>query len=208
MINPKLYNLIFEVKFNIATFYNINRIRKKVIDNLRYSAGRTDILDIACGNSALIKKIPPRKGLYITALDMSEENLNISKINVCKDKKIGFIKANFPHINFKDKKFDNVIFSFFLHETNLTKIKESIELSKRLLKKDGRLIIADYSKTKFKALSLFYGLYFKMFEKHADEFINLDLTRYVKERGLKLLKEEKILFNSFRILVFTKTARQ
>lgn len=104
------------------------------------------VLDLGCGPGN-IAYLLAKKGGQVTGVNDSEEMLKVALDKEVKQKQdIHYIKHDFITLNkvLKGKKFDNVVFSFVLHNIYpVNKMFQAIKEARQKLKKNGMLFILD-----------------------------------------------------------------
>ena len=111
---------------NVAYY---NWIKRKIKD-------RKNILDVGCGNGALIRFLNNGNNNLI-GLDPSIDCVNIAN-NLNKNQNIKFLVSKFEEFEVKTNSFDTIVFVASLHHMEMDK---AILKAKSLLKKNGILII-------------------------------------------------------------------
>lgn len=187
-IISKFYDLIDILYFNRPSHSPRTGILKKIPHK------KCKILEVCIGtgtNSILIAE--NRKEADLVGIDLSKDMLEIAK-NKIKEKHITNIDTKLMDataMEFKDKEFDIVILSLVLHEVNENLRKAIIKEMKRVVKKDGSILIIEWDepKTIFRKLAF---ISIKLLEpKGFKAFLNLNFTEYFSAFGLQLIEEEK-----------------
>jgi len=175
------------------------------------------VLDIGCGNGPLSKILREEKA-KVYAIDISKKALQVMKKNL-KGVKINIKKASNENLPFKNNFFD-IVFSFCSFE-HVADIDKSMAEIKRVLKKDGQLVLemtpyyslisghhlynytllpAQYLPKKFIKWWIFRKSPYKVRSPQDawDQFMTLNKVsikatkRLVKKYNLKLLKENYV----------------
>ncbi len=133
------YNKVAQLYAN--TFQDI-KVRKDEFNFILAHFSKTDsisMLDIGCGNGALLNEFAPRitKGVGV---DASENLLTFAKELNHPNPHIEFKKVDSPQLPFKDNSFDVVVSLLSFRYLDWDLIIEEIN---RVLKQDGKLIIID-----------------------------------------------------------------
>ena len=168
--NPKKKKIKF--MFNeISKFYDIMNFimtlgvdklwRKKIVkklDNIKNGK----ILDIATGTGELAIEIKKKCSNKIYGIDISEKMIEIAYKKI---RKLGFnnIKlyvGDSQKMPFQNNFFDAVTISFGVR--NFENLNKCLLEIKRVLKKNGKLIILETSVPKSKFLKFIYKIYFKL----------------------------------------------
>ncbi|GAA0713099.1 hypothetical protein GCM10008904_26990 [Paraclostridium ghonii] len=124
----------FDGYYNVLN-YVYNAISKK---------GKNDILDIGFGTGVLTNKLY-EDGANIFGIDFSQEMINIAQEKMPNGV---FIQHDFNNklpIKLTSEKFNYIISSYAIHHLDNYKKVEFIEELEKLLKPDGKIIIADVS---------------------------------------------------------------
>ncbi len=135
-----------EDEYKSAKYYDkflhlfVWRIRKKVLQIVKKNQyGK--ILDVCCGTGNQLKLLK-KHGIEGTGVDLSKAMLEIADS--------GKIKANCfeqdaEKINFNDESFDMTMTTFALHEKSHSSAKTILNEMIRLTKKNGHVILVDFS---------------------------------------------------------------
>lgn len=123
-------NFIFKWFMRKAQKDSINMITKK-----NFSA-----IDVSCGTGEGLLMLMERTKNKLAGIDLSPEMIKIAKQKI-KDPKIELKQANVEKIPYKDNSFDVVLSTEAFH--HYTQPEKSLKEMKRVLKKDGELIITD-----------------------------------------------------------------
>ena len=147
----KRYDLINR----LLSFYQDKRWRKKAINLADINESHT-VLDLTTGTGELIKgvlkKVVPK---YIIGADFSVDMLNIAKEKISEE---DFVAADAQHLPFKDELFDRILISFGFR--NIMDKDLALKELHRVLKKDGKLIMLEFSQPRSRPLAAIYNLYF------------------------------------------------
>jgi len=131
----------YDLVNRIVSFGTDKIWRKKAIkEALNYLPKNPKILDVACGSGDMISewlKYTP----YITGLDASKGMLEIAKKRF---PTIPFYEGLAQKLPFEAESFDCLSISFGLR--NVVEIDRAIEEFSRVLKKDGILLILEFTK--------------------------------------------------------------
>lgn len=168
MLNKKklvknVFDSVFE-KYDIMNdimSLGIHRIWKKIAVSMYYPKDNDSILDLACGTGDISELIiNKKKNINITLAD-----ININMLNFCKKKlfnkgfikNINFVQTNGEYLPFKNKSFDCITIGFGLR--NFSNIKLSLKSLYKILKKNGKLIILEFSHPNNKLIYTLYDIY-------------------------------------------------
>ena len=111
-----------------------NWIKKNIENN-------SIVLDVGCGDGTLIFKIS-KKCKKVYGIDIDKKSINVA-IKDNKDDNVSFINDDFLKYNFKNMKFDMIIFVAAIHHMNM---KDALLKAQSLLKENGKIIIVGLSK--------------------------------------------------------------
>ena len=138
------------------------------------------ILDIATGTGDLAfaaqKAINPNK---IIGLDLSNGMLNIGRTKIEKRKlkdKLEFIQGDSENLPFADQYFDAVMVSFGVR--NFENLNKGISEIFRVLKKNGKIVVLEFSKPKKFPIKQTYFIYSKYFLPLFGSLISKDKSAY------------------------------
>ena len=146
---------------NDAMSFGMHRLWKKILVELASVGNEDVILDIASGTgdiSKLISKEYPSTSIFMS--DINYEMLSEGRdraINESFDNNCTFCQLSGEILPFKDGAFDLITVGFGLR--NFTNKEKGLEEMKRCLKKDGRLLILEFSKPINPTFSKIYDWY-------------------------------------------------
>jgi len=136
------------------------------------------ILDLGCGPGYYTKKII-QKGARVFAVELAKNYLNQAKKFVGENKNVEFLVADATRLPFPKEYFDKVLFTEVIE--HIPNYKESLKETKRVLKREGVLVISTPSK--FSPLNLAYSLKRKLkhytFNEHVHEFTSAEFKKVV-----------------------------
>ena len=146
---------------NDAMSFGMHRLWKKILVELASVGNEDVILDIASGTgdiSKLISKEYPNTSIFMS--DINYEMLSEGRdraINESFDNNCTFCQLSGEILPFKDGAFDLITVGFGLR--NFTNKEKGLEEMKRCLKKDGKLLILEFSKPINPTFSKIYDWY-------------------------------------------------
>lgn len=164
--------------------------RLKIIDLLKLQI-RENLLDVGCGTGILLvlaKKQYPH--IAMTGIDIDPKVLDIARNKTQKaNLEINYEKTSSASLPFADSSFSVVVSTLVFHHIPTEIKKQTLKEIHRVLKNDGRFLLADFGK---KEGVILYGLDFitKLF--HLPESITLQdnlqgkISTYMKEAGFKV----------------------
>jgi len=152
--------------------------RKKAIRLLKTSNPKT-ILDVATGTADFAIQALSLKPEKVSGVDISEGMLEIGRKKI-KKKNLGHIitleKGDSESLRFKDNNFDAVIVAFGVR--NFENIENGLANMFRVLKKDGKVIILEFSKPTSFPFKQIYSFYFKSILPIIGNVISKDDSAY------------------------------
>ena len=144
--------------FNRLFSLRIDLLWRKNLVNWMQSDDPKQILDVAAGTGELVIALWKKFGVKITAVDLSQEMLNLA------DKKIKELgaditiqKANAENLPFESNKFDAVSVGFGVR--NFENLEKGLSELRRVVKENGNVYILEFSKMEG-VLSPLYNFYF------------------------------------------------
>jgi demethylmenaquinone methyltransferase/2-methoxy-6-polyprenyl-1,4-benzoquinol methylase len=158
----------YDLLNNLITFGRHKFVKKQAINNLKLQLEKSspnaeiyNILDVCCGTGDISILLSEKFGQSskITAVDFSENMLQLFKEKTKNYKNISCLQADAMNLPFNDETFDAVFISFGLR--NLENYKEGISELKRVTKKNGFMVNLDTGKPK--GICGFFGKLFFSF---------------------------------------------
>lgn len=152
--------------------------RKKAVGLLKLSHS-LKILDIATGTGDFAieaVKLNPQK---IIGIDISEKMLSIAKEKIRKlhlEGKIKFQLADCENLPFENNSFDAVTVGFGVR--NFENLDKGLKEMHRVLKKDGKIVILEFSKPKAFPIKNIFNFYFKNILPFIGKFISKNREAY------------------------------
>jgi len=131
---------------NIAKWYDriiepLNRSLKQIGLKMYPPKAGMDVLDIGCGTGSHLK-LYQDKGCNVFGIDLSEAMLNVARQKLGDKADLQFLDAT--NTTFSDNKFDLILCSTVLHEMPHQVRLNTLNEAKRILKKDGRILLIDF----------------------------------------------------------------
>lgn len=144
-----------------------------------------DILDIGCGTGAHLKLYQDKK-CNVFGVDLSPAMLQIAEKKLGKSANLQRVDAT--ETGFSDNKFDLILSSTVLHEMNPKVRSDVLKEAKRLLKKEGRILIIDFHPGPIKKIK---GIYSKVIITVSEIFAGREhyknYRNFIKNGGLPSL---------------------
>ncbi|MBQ3512763.1 MAG: class I SAM-dependent methyltransferase [Lachnospiraceae bacterium] len=185
----KIFAGIYDIVIDGFYFKNYDKSpRKQVIGRIRNG---DRVLDICTGTGINAIKIAKRRpACNVIGIDISKDMLRIAKNKAEKEKmknlKLAYMDAQ--NLKFKEETFDKILISLVLHEMEEECARAILSEAKRVLKKDGELIITEWEKKKSWYQKILFLPVHLLEPKTYREFINKDMKKYFENFGLKLEK--------------------
>ncbi|GAB4349321.1 MAG: bifunctional demethylmenaquinone methyltransferase/2-methoxy-6-polyprenyl-1,4-benzoquinol methylase UbiE [Flammeovirgaceae bacterium] len=152
--------------------------RKQAIKQLKYEQPQY-ILDVATGTADLAIEaiyLNPRK---IIGIDISEGMLEIGRKKIEKKgltQLIELQKGDSENLPFKESTFDAVMVSFGVR--NFENLEKGLTNIHKVLKKDGTLLVLEFSKPNLFPIKQIYQFYFKFILPFIGKIISKDQSAY------------------------------
>lgn len=141
---------------------NVDKVWRRTLVNYARPQLESRILDVCTGTGDIAIEFARRGAGEIIGIDLSEEMLRIGegKIERMKlDGKVKLQRGDCLNLPFEDNTFDMVTIGFGLR--NIPDYERGITEMVRVLKKQGRLLILEFSLPENKLLSRIYRFYLK-----------------------------------------------
>ncbi len=192
--NYDMMNSILSLGFDRV--WRIEASKEAIINKKRYR-----LIDIACGTGKLsmqIEKISNinKRFIEIIGIDFDRDMLNIAKIKSSKQhSKIKFRIGDALKTDYKHDYFDVLTTSFALRDFD--SIEKFAKEAKRILKKNGKLIILEMAKPDRGIMKYLFRLYFKIMklegifiDRKAYEFLVESISTFDKNKLKQILEKE------------------
>lgn len=133
------YNEVAELYHNTFADIKVRSDEYKWISSHLPKSAKINLLDLGCGNGALLKELAGRisKGV---GTDISENLLKLAREHNKENRHITFEKLDGPELPFEDNEFDVVISMLSFRYLDWDPVMTEIN---RVLKPDGKLLIID-----------------------------------------------------------------
>lgn len=143
---------------NLISLGQHKKIKKHTVKSLPLQK-ESKVLDLCCGTGdiAILLSESFDKKIGITAVDFSENMLDIAMKRAKKHTNIAFIQGDAFNLPFSDEEFDAVFISFGLR--NLPDLRKAVIEMKRVLKTGGYLVNLDTGKPQG-FFAVLFDLYF------------------------------------------------
>lgn len=179
--------------------------RKKAVSYLKDLKANPKILDVASGTgdfAIATLKLKPEK---VVGIDISEEMLNMG-IQKIRKKKLDHIielkKGDSENLAFKEQSFDGLTVAFGVR--NFENLTKGLSEMYRVLKKEGKAVILEFSKPRVFPVKQVYNFYFRFVLPFIGKIISKDNAAYTylpesvnqfPEREEFIYELEKVGFN-------------
>ena len=147
--------------FNRLFSLRIDLLWRKSLVKWMESDDPKQILDVAAGTGELAIALWKKFGVKITAVDLSQEMLNLADKKIKQlgvEHEITIRKANAENLPFESNKFDAVSVGFGVR--NFENLEKGLSELRRVVKENGNVHILEFSKMEG-VLSPLYNFYFR-----------------------------------------------
>lgn len=117
------------------------RKQKSLIGEVFGNQDEKKVLDIGCGTGEYSNSFKPEN---YTGIDISSEYISHAK----KTKKGNFLVMDATNLSFPDNSFDVILIAAILHHLNDKDVNKVLRGAKRVLKKEGKILIMEDAKIK------------------------------------------------------------
>jgi len=203
---------------NIAAWYD--RIFERMNSGLRQIGMKMypvkagiNVLDIGCGTGAHLKLYQNEK-CSVFGVDLSPAMLKTAEINLGSDADLQLCDAS--NTPFDDNEFDLILSSTVLHEMPPQTRIDVLTEAKRLLKKDGRILLIDFHTGPIKK---FKGIFAKIritlaeiaagrehFKNYRNFMKNGGLPNLIESLGFEIENKKIVSGGTFGIFLLTNAA--
>lgn len=165
-----------------------NSPRKAVMDAI---APEDAILDLCTGTAtnaiAISQGLP---GTRVVGVDLSRNMLQVAKRKIEKAgiDNIKLYEMDATQMPFASESFDKILLSLVLHEMDEGLRANIISEAKRVLKKDGRIILTEWERSSQLSRRVLFLPIHLLEPKPYREFLGKDLDAYFEKHGLKIEK--------------------
>lgn len=179
----------------------LSDIRKNAIQQINPT--NKSVLDVATGTGSLAVELS-NSAKRVVGIDLSSQMLDVAE-KKRKKKNLTFLQMDASKMEFDDEEFDIVTISLGLHDMPLEIRTLVLEEIKRVLKKDGKLLILEHDLPKNPLFASLSAYLINIFEsKYFLDFLKSDFEKYLSTFGFKIEKKKSYLFNHLRLLILTK----
>ncbi len=162
--------------------------RKAVVENIDL---QDKILDLCAGTGTNAVRIAKRyPSVKVAGVDLSQAMLKVAKRKAKKENvsNIAFYCMDATDLKFKNQRFDKVLLSLVLHETEDALTTVMLDEVKRVLKDDGELIVTEWERSSDLRRKLFFLPIELLEPKPFKKFIKADMNTYFERHGFEIKK--------------------
>jgi len=196
----------YDAVVNIMTLGQASRLRRMTLDQALLQPGET-ILDVGCGTGGVTIPAKMRVGIQgsATGIDPAPEMIAVARRKAQRakleiDLRVGVIES----LPFPDETFDVVTASMMMHHLpRHLQVKGLAEIW-RVLKPDGRILIADMLRPSNSFVKRFFTLAVQ--HGHAMQFGIEDLPKLLRESGFENIEQPNARFLTIGFLRAKKPA--
>lgn len=157
------------------------------------------VLDVACGTGDLAVELQTNAEAKIIGTDFCRPMLSIAfDKNAKNNTEIPYIEADGMNLSFADNSFDAVTIAFGLR--NFSNWQDGLKEFHRILKKDGKLVVLEFSTPIVPGFKQIFNLYFTQIlpriggavsgSRGAYEYLPDSVSRFPDQKGLAKMFEE------------------
>jgi len=195
-----------EVRFDrVARFYDAfnffmerfaSKHRKEI---LRQARG--NILEVGVGTGSSFKDYPPNE--RIVAVDISQEMLRRAEEKLRSySGKIKLRREDVQNLSFRDETFDTVFTSWVF--CSVTDPVKGLTEVRRVLKKEGQLLMLEHVKSKNKVLGYLMDKINPLVARLGVDNINRETVENLRKAGFKIEQERNIAYDVVKAIVAVK----
>lgn len=159
--------------------FGIDTIWRKRMLKVLYKRQPKRILDVATGTADVAIQLAALKPDKITGIDISAEMLHVGQLKL-KEKKLDTLislqQADAENLPFTDNKFDAITVAFGVR--NFEDLEKGLKELHRVLKKDGMLVVLEFSKPRITPFRQMFHFYFTYICPLLGEWITHDKMAY------------------------------
>jgi len=211
-------------KLNHILTLNIDKIWRKKLLKLVATKEFSTVLDIACGTGDLSIEFLKRTKSKVTAVDISDQMIEICKMKVAKQKNsenFNSMVADVKDLPFGDNSFDLVSISFGFR--NFDDHDKSIKEIIRVLNPSGRLVVMEFFKSEFISKNILFRFYMQkvmpiigniisghkwaysyLFSSIEEFMKEEEFIEFLKKNGFSNIKKKKLMFGIAYIIIAEK----
>jgi len=200
--NNQLFKNLIPIYDAVAVF--LIPVRNKIIKELKLPKN-SKVLDVACGTGTQALSLA-KKNYEVTGIDLSSVMLKRAQEKMDNKYPVHFILGDATKLPFKSHVFDASIISFGLHDMPESIRTKVLQEMKRVTKKHGRILVADYATPTDGFLAEIERPISNLFEsKYFESFMKTGLNPYL-QRAKLVVKKRIILLTGIAQLVICKNS--
>jgi ubiquinone/menaquinone biosynthesis C-methylase UbiE len=196
--NNKLFQDL--IKIYHAVTIVLLPVRRRIVALLKLHQ-HARVLEVACGTGTQAL-ILAKEDYLVTGIDLSQAMLKVARSKAGKECHVTFVEGDAAAMPFPKGSFDAALVSFGLHDMPEALRVRVLKEMKRVTKKDGKIIIADYAtpsdgllpRAERRISNLFESIYY-------DSWMETGLAAYLTKAKMVPVKKEKLLFGVAQIVV-------
>jgi len=162
---------------------------------------RGNILEVGVGTGSSFKDYPPNE--RIVAVDISQQMLRRAEEKLRSySGKIELRREDVQDLSFRDESFDTVFTSWVF--CSVTDPVKGLTEVRRVLKKEGRLLMLEHVKSKNKVLGYLMDKINPLVAMLGVDNINRETVENLRKAGFKVEQEKNIAYDIVKAIVATK----
>jgi len=182
--------------FNFLMERFASKHRKEI---LRQARG--NIMEVGVGTGNSFKDYPPNE--RIVAIDISQEMLRRAEEKLkYYNGKLELRREDVQNLSFKDQTFDTIFTSWVF--CSVTDPVKGLTEVRRVLKKDGQLLMLEHVKSKNKMLGYLMDKLNPLVVRLGIDNINRDTAKNLRNAGFKIKQERNIAYDIVKVIVATR----
>ncbi len=151
------------------------------------------ILDLATGTGAHAYELA-KKGHKVIGVDLDDKMLQKATLKATKENQLEFRQADGTKLPFSDAEFDAATISFAMHDVPAEIGIDILAEAKRVIKKDGFIVIVDYNNLKSSFGAKFLHPFALIYEtSNYKPFVKKSLDFYLQKACLKIVDKKTFL---------------
>jgi len=195
----------YDFALDVLTFGRYAEFQKKAIRVFAPQKGEK-ILDLCSGTGRAASWMVTVVGDtgHVVGLDITESMVKVAKERYGGMRSLVFLQRDVTKPWDYQNYFDGIFTSFALHELPGGKRFEALAYSYLALKKEGRMVIADFNPQVSGAGETALLLFFKLFERENFSFFSFEQNEILKKVGFKKVETFPLLADMFQITLAQK----
>jgi ubiquinone/menaquinone biosynthesis C-methylase UbiE len=187
---------LYDIMNHISEAFYFSKHRKEILSKVR---GK--ILEVGVGTGQSFKDYPP--GQEIVGIDISEKMLESARKKAKNYLgRIELRRADVQNLPFEDNTFDTIFTSCVF--CSVTDPVKGLEQLRRVLKKDGQILMLEHVRSKNRVLGFFMDLLNPIIVRLVGANINRDTVKNIRKAGLHVKEERNLSYDIVKSLQVTK----